>query len=250
MQNKHSRCSFTAVITAKLSMFLHAKGTKYNTFCRWKLFLTYEFLFPRANGKDSSSFWIIEPHCCGSRLIHRFPLLSQRAEFPLALVTLTLSPWCSCPRPLCVRLPQLIKGSPVSHARWNVRGRLADGSRCSSRKNEGCVYVRQLFKCVRARLFTATSQDTNHLTCLLLALLPHWGFTAATVNMCACTLFINVLGLVTIYHPFLPRQPSPSSGPLGLPLPSYVEHTCLNVCAMHELLLDFILFICSKYLLI
>lgn len=147
MQNKHSRCSFTAVITAKLSMFLYTKGTKYNRFFQWKLFffLTYEFLFQRASGTDSSSFWIIELHCCGSRLIHRFPLLSQRAEFPLALVTLTLSPQCSCPRPLCVCLPQLIKGSPVSHARWNVRGRLADGSRCSSRKNEGCVYVLHMF---------------------------------------------------------------------------------------------------------
>lgn len=38
MPNKHSRCSFTAVITAKLSMFLYIKGTEYNRFCRWKLF--------------------------------------------------------------------------------------------------------------------------------------------------------------------------------------------------------------------
>lgn len=105
-------------------------------------------------------------------------------------------------------------------------------------------------QCVRARLFTATSQDTTHLTCLLLALLRHWEFTAATVYMCARSPFINVLGLVTIYHPFLP-WPSPSSGPLGSPLPTYFEHTSTcTVCAMHELLLDFILFICSKYLLI
>lgn len=62
-------------------------------------------------------------------------------------------------------------------------------------------------RCVRARLFTATSQDTTHLFRLLPALLRHWEFTAATVSMCARSPFITVLGLVTIYHPFLPPLP-------------------------------------------
>lgn len=206
MQNKHSRCSFTAVIKKKLLFF----------------FLTYEFLFQRESGTDSSSFWIIELHCCGSRLIHRFPLLSQRAEFPLALVTLTLSP------DALVLVPSVFACLSWSKDhQWVTRGEMCEDV-LQTGPDAPPGRTRDAFMFCTYSVCSCSSLHSNkpgHNSFIP----PSSGFTATLGIYCCNSVYVCTLPL---HHcPWLgdnlPSFPaSPSSGPFGSPLPTYVEHTC------------------------
>lgn len=184
MQNKHSRCSFTAVITAKLSMFLYTKGTKYNRFCQWKLFFNLWVSFPET--KWNGFIFVLG---------HRAPLLWQQINpsFSFAVIASGV-PFGTCHFD---SLPPMLLSSSLLCSLASVDQRIASESREVKCVRTSCRRVQMLLQkqrgirlcsahvqCVCARLFTATSQDTTHLTRLLLALLRHWKFTAATVYQC------------------------------------------------------------------
>ena len=137
-----------------------------------------------------------------------------KVSFSMWLVTLTLSSWCFCPRPLCVVLPPPIKGSPASHTWWNTWGCLAANRSRSSLQNEGWVFIFFYFFFLCAALsLQKQARCLNSFNVLCSS-----GFTAtlvvtaATVYICARSPSTVNTGIPSILCPWVTIYYS--SGPL------------------------------------
>lgn len=124
---------------------------------------------------------------------------------------------------------------------WVTRGEMCEdvlqtGPDAPPERTRGCVYVRHIFKCVRAPLFTATSQDTTHLICPLLAFnLPSSGFTATLGIYCCNSVYMCTYPLHQcpwVGHN-LPSLPATTALPLLWTSWLAVAHLCWTHMSTH-----------------